>query len=161
MNEMTRLFEAFSQRIALESIAIKAAMCMPCLLQKPHAKSKVKEHTSCLKRRMDHWEAGEFSLLISEENMIQQCINVTRRNIADDDAKIARTFAKLMNDGKIRAATQFLSRKQSKGVHNLDKEISGKSVRDILKEKHPTARPANPDILLNMPSTGISESLHQ
>lgn len=47
--ELTRLFNAFALESDSESIALKAAMTLPSLmLQKPHAKSKTKEHISCL-----------------------------------------------------------------------------------------------------------------
>ena len=45
-NEQTRLFQAFNQQSAIESISIKAAMCTPPLLiQKPGFKFKAKDHT--------------------------------------------------------------------------------------------------------------------
>jgi hypothetical protein len=120
MNELTRLFEAFNQQSTLESIAIKAALCMPALLlQKPHRKSKVRDHITCLRRRLDLWDEGNFSSLIMEGNMIQRCFNNTHKKMPNDDARIARTFADLMHKGKIRSATQLLSKKEAKGVLNL------------------------------------------
>ena len=161
VNELTRLYQAFNQQSALETIAIKAAMCLPLLvLQKPHAKSKTKDHIMCLRRRLDLWEEGDFSMLIMEGKMIQRRLNNTHRNIPSKDSCIARTFTKLMNSGKIRAAIQLLSRKQVKGTYNLDDQINDQTVREILKEKHPNAKPANPDVLLQAPSSDIPESLH-
>ena len=161
VNELTRLYQAFNQKSTLESVSIKAAMCLPLLvLQKPHAKSKTKDHIMCLKRRLDLWEEGDFSMLLMEGKMIQRRLNNTHRNMINNDARIARTFAKLMNSGKIRAATQLLSRKPVKGTYNLDDEINDRTVREILKEKHPNAKPANPDVLLQASSPNIPESLH-
>ena len=52
VSELAQLFQAFADASALESVALKAAMTLPALvLQKPHAKSKVREHISCLDRR--------------------------------------------------------------------------------------------------------------
>ena len=48
-NELARLFHAF----ALESVALKAATVLPLLvLQKPHRRSKPKDHIGCLERRL-------------------------------------------------------------------------------------------------------------
>ena len=90
--------------------------------------------------------------------MIQSRPN-TSRYPSNADAKLARTFAKFMHEGKVRAATQLLSSKQTKGVLDLNNVVNGKTVREILKEKHPDAKPANSDILLRN-SPDIPENLH-
>ena len=49
MSELARLFKAFSESSALESVALRAATIMPILLlQKPGKKSKAKDHTKYL-----------------------------------------------------------------------------------------------------------------
>ena len=51
VRELTRLFRAFGDNSALECVALKAAMVLPALLlQKPHARSKAKDHST-------HWNA--------------------------------------------------------------------------------------------------------
>ena len=46
--------DGYAEGCALESVALKAAMVMPSLvLQKPHAKSKMKDHVTHLDRRLD------------------------------------------------------------------------------------------------------------
>ena len=46
VRELTRMFRAYADGSALESVAMKAAMVMPALLlQKPHPRSKAKDHT--------------------------------------------------------------------------------------------------------------------
>ena len=53
VSELSRLFRAYAEGSALECIALKAiTVASIVLLQKPHRKSKPKEHTSCLERRM-------------------------------------------------------------------------------------------------------------
>ena len=55
--ELARLFEAYATESPIEAFAIKAAMTMPALLlQKPHAKSKTRDHITCLKRCLEIWE---------------------------------------------------------------------------------------------------------
>ena len=53
VKEMTKLFQSYADRSALESIAIKAAMVMPALLlQKSHPNSKAKYQKCILERRL-------------------------------------------------------------------------------------------------------------
>ena len=74
----------------------------------------------------------------------------------NDDAKVARKFSNLMMEGKVRAALQLLTKKTESGPLRLDDvaEESGRTVRDILKDKHPHTEPPHtepphPDVLLN------------
>ena len=49
VSELSRLYRAYAESSALECIAMKAVAIMPgLLLQKPHPKSKYKEHKACL-----------------------------------------------------------------------------------------------------------------
>ena len=71
--EITCLFESFATESALEAVALKAAMTLPALLlQKPHAKSKVQEHTACLRRRLSLWDKGDIVELLKEGRAIQR-----------------------------------------------------------------------------------------
>ena len=162
INELTHLFEAFNHQSALESVAIKAAMCMPfLLLQKPHIKSKVRHHIASLKRRLDLWESGDFSLLVKEGEMIQRRLQSQPASPTKDRNRIAWKFAKLMTSGKTRAAIHSLSEDPSAGIHHLDDVIDGKTVREILKDKHPTATPAANEVLVqNVNLDDQPENLH-
>ena len=54
--EPTRLFQAYADGSALECMALQAAMVMPALiLQKPHPKSKAKDHAKHLARWLQLW----------------------------------------------------------------------------------------------------------
>ena len=58
IRELGRMFQAYADASALESIALQAAMAMPALLQKPHPKSKSKgaHHASRSSiKTMDRW----------------------------------------------------------------------------------------------------------
>lgn len=73
VSELARLYEAFASCSALESIALMATIVLPILvLQKPHFKSKVKEHIACLERRLKCWKAGDIASLLSEGRILQQ-----------------------------------------------------------------------------------------
>ena len=162
--ELSRLFEAYTTESGLESIALTAAMTLPALmLQKPHAKSKVQEHTACLKRRMSLWEKGDIDELIKEGRAIQRSLLSSRppKNVGDD-AKVARKFSKLMMEGKVRAALQLLNNETRSAPLMLDDVVEecGKSVRDILKEKHPHPKPPHPDVILSNDSTTANNDFH-
>ena len=57
--EVSRLIRAYAEESTLEPVTLKCVMSMPALLlQKPHRSSKVKEHISCLERRVKLWVDG-------------------------------------------------------------------------------------------------------
>lgn len=117
---MARLFLAYAEAGALEAIALKAAMVLPALLlQKPSAASKVKEHTQCLDRRLKMWREGDIHNLVHEGRAIQSGLS---RNLRKTEAQTARTFAKLMMEGKTKAALRirFVCSQSNGGILRLD-----------------------------------------
>ena len=87
MKELTRLIDGYAEGSALESVALKAAMVMPSLvLQKPHAKSKMKDHVTHLDRRLDIWKKGDLETLLREGRAIQQRLRTNLRPDTDDKA---------------------------------------------------------------------------
>lgn len=137
-----------------EAIALKAAMMLPSLmLQKPHARSKTKEHISYLQRRLSLWENGDISNLIREGRALQRLLTSFQppKQATTDNSQIACRFSKMMMEGRIRAALNILSDNSDTGILCLDDiadDASGKTVRDVLEDKHPNPRPAHPDALL-------------
>ena len=116
---------------------------MPALLlQKPSFKSKSKEHTLCLKRRLSQWENGDFEALISEARTIQSKLNGPSIHKSSD--QLAKLFVKHMLNGKINAAIRLLDNAESGGVLPLTK-----STLDQLKSLHPIASPADESVILN------------
>ena len=102
--EITRLFNAFALENDLESIALKAAMTLPSLmLQKPHVKSKTKEHISFLQRKLSLWEKGDISNLLREERALQKLLASSQspRPVTTDNSQIVRRFSKMMMEGRI------------------------------------------------------------
>ena len=69
----------------------------------------------------------------------------------NSNANKAQKFSKLMMEGKVRAALQLLSTESHSGPMRLDDIVdeSGKSVRDILEEKHPDPQPIHPHTILD------------
>lgn len=153
VSELARLIGGYADASALEPVAIKAAMTLPLLvLQKPSANSTAKDHSAILGRRLRAWKNGEIDSLVTEGRVLQKHLQSTGRKTRENDAKggMARAFARLMFEGRVRAALRLLSDSNSGGVLNLDDMIDGLSVREILKRKHPDAAPADPETLLQM-----------
>ena len=81
---------------------------------------------------------------------------LSRPRQSDDDA-IARNFGKMMEQGKVRSALQYLSRKTTGVILHLDdmiptgspnSETTLQSTRDVLQDKHPAGIPPDPSSLL-------------
>ena len=110
VRELAHLFLANAEGTTLESITFTAAMTMPSLLlQKPHRSSKVKEHIHCLECRLKLWTEGDLDGLLREGRTIQRRLPNLPRD-PKSDQQLARSFAKLMMEGKIRAALCLISR---------------------------------------------------
>ena len=62
----------------------------------------------------------------------------------NDDGKLARSFSKLMFQGKINTALQLLSDRGKGGVLSVDDTID---LGDNTKLKYPCAQPASPDAI--------------
>ena len=72
IKELSRLYLAFAEGSALESVALQAAIIFPSLvLQKPHRRSKDSDHRRALESRLTHWSNGDFKELLYEGNTIQ------------------------------------------------------------------------------------------
>ena len=105
VQEITRLLTAFSEKTALEGIAMKAAMIMPALLlQNPHQRSNSKQHSALLEHRLKLWSQGDMESLLNEGRTIQQEVNKKRGKRERQNQDVARTFAKQMMEGKVKAA---------------------------------------------------------
>ena len=154
MSELARLFTAYADMSALEPVALCAVTVLSVLaLQKPSRKAKSKELNACLVRRMAIWAKGDISALLEEGRCLQQRLPkdvVSQRS----DQGLARVFSNLMFRGKTGAALDLLSHKGSGGVLHVNDpvfkdDLSSPSVLEVLKAKHPAARPASADALLS------------
>ncbi len=138
--ELTRLFRAYAEGSALEGVALKAAMTMPALLlQKPSSKSKAKEHASHLERRLKLWSEGQLVNLLYEGRSIQKQLhrNQPPQQNQDQEDRMAKKFAKLMSEGKVRAK-RLITNTGSTGLLNQENPASPndpnstKTVPDVL-----------------------------
>ena len=104
IREMAKLYRAYAEGTALETVALKATTILPILLlQKPHHSSKSREHSACLERRLTAWNAGDIDTLLQEGRTIQNRLPKAGPT-AKDEARTTRAFSKLMLQGKTKAA---------------------------------------------------------
>ena len=155
VSETARLYQAFANNSELEYIVLKASfVCQMFVLQKPTKSSKAKHHASHLTRRLQLWKDGKFSELLEEGRCIQKRI---RYPVNKDSNHTARVFSRLMLQGKVKSAINFLSRNSSKcllGFHDLVPSLNSDcgamlSVKYVLISKHPLSKPPAPSTLLN------------
>ena len=148
VKELVRLIRAYAEGSSMESFALSAVMLMRILLlQKPHCKLKAKEHSTILLRRLDLWGEGKFDELMAESRQIQKCFNRDRTKWEKVSDRKSLSFAKLLMEGKLKAAIAFLSNNCSNaGPLSLtdfvdDNDHSLGTVRDVLLSKHPAGQP--------------------
>ena len=150
VHELSHLFQAYAESSALEGVAMKSAMIMPALLlQKPHSRSKTKEHVKHLERRLQLWKDGNLNSLLDEGSAIQsQFDRVCRGKIKPTD-QISRTFSKLMMEGKVRSGLRLISEGNNGQPLRLDNLVENgntnnppETVLEALLKKHPPKQPA-------------------
>lgn len=144
ISETTKWVEFWNQDATeYKDIALKVLMVMPALLlQKPSFKSTAKQHSQCLSRRLTQWDEGKFDDLLREVNTIQAKLPTKHKGLNEE--RLAKTFAKLVLEGKINAAMKLLDHQGGSGVLPLSQ-----STIDELKRKHPEASEADPSMLLD------------
>ena len=95
VRELSSLFSAFASASSMESSALKATVVVPILLlQKPHRRSKTKDHTACQERRLQAWKEGNLNELILEGRTIQSRLPKFDKPMATQN--LSRSFANLM-----------------------------------------------------------------
>ena len=151
VRELSRMFRAYADCSALERVTMKAAMIMPALLlQKPHPRSKAKDHVLHLERRLQLWGNGNLRELLDEGRTIQRQLIQNPPKQQEDTARI---FAKLMMEGKVRAALRIVTDSNGIGTLPLDKVVEPEkekleTVRNVLLKKHPPKQPPRPSALI-------------
>ena len=126
VSELARLFRSYADGSAFESIALTAAMILSqLLLQKPSTKSKAHEHLKCLAWHLEIWKAGDILSLLEEGRAIQSRLLVAKpKPSTSNQERTARAFAKLMFQGKVKAAFRLLTEQSIGGILQLDRAVS-------------------------------------
>ena len=150
VKEIARLIGLFTDGSGARAFAWSAVV-VAChlLLQKPFRGSAASDHKTFLAKRLGLWTAGDLSPLLRESRCIQA--HLSDAAVGDssprplDDVRLANM---VFND-RVGSAAQYLDADGAGGVLPLDEEVSGKSVLEHLRDKHPAPQPADPDILLD------------
>ena len=125
VKETAHLIRAYVEESALEAVALKAVMIMPhLLLQKSHHTSKTKDHVTQLHRRLKIWAEGDINQLLHEGHTIQKQLpsRHTIKNLKAEE-QTARTFAKMMTEGRVKAALRLIFNQEKGGILPLDSLI--------------------------------------
>jgi hypothetical protein len=148
VSELARLYRAFAEGSALESVALMAAsVCWVLLLQRSHSKMKSRDYAPCLSRRLDLWHKGDIEELLAEGRSIQQQW-FSHEQKSQPRPKQVRQFTNLLFLGKTKAAIDLLSRHERGSVLSLSDVIEDKTVHEILISKHPPAQPPHPEAII-------------
>ena len=118
---------------------------MPIMLQKPSKKSKAKDHARYLATRLERWSHGDLHGLMVKCCEIQRRLTTQKKQKQESNRK---AFCRLMLIGKVKQALGYINNDSDvQGVHLPTDEIM-----QILKEKHPNAESASPEVLLPITS---------
>ena len=144
LDETTRLINFYNYDTKWKDLSLKMAIVfLPLMLQKPTPKSKPRQESKYLQKRLTLWHAGDLTSILNENRTIQK-----RMQTKVEKAKESRSkaFCRLMLSGKIRKATKFIDNDENAatGVHQLTPAII-----TSLQAKHPKAGTIEPDILLD------------
>ena len=159
ISETTRLLVGLADATAMEGIALKAMVVFHVVcLQKPSATSTSNQHLAALESRLAKWSAGNVDALLREGRAIQQQLpkKYKQSGEAEQAEHDARVFARLVMQGKIKAAIRYVCEQASNtGVLSISQVVSTstnldetKTVGDILQEKHPVGSPMQPGAVL-------------
>ena len=152
VKEMSLLFRSYGESTAEECVSLMAAMVIPSLLlQKPHPKSKTKDHIRCFERRLTEWKQGNIPGLVSEGRSIQQRLKKKLTMSAKDTSRI---FSRLMMKGKVKAAMKLIAKEKGHLLSIYDplhpnNPDDTRTVLDELRSKHPPSTTPNPEVIID------------
>lgn len=128
-------------------------MILPTLLlQKPSQKSKAKQHSCALERRLHQWRCGQIDELIKEVRQIQSNFLRSSNRKPQGPENLSKKFAKFMMEGKVSAALKLLDSTCATGLLPLTNEVM-----EQLKQKHPEPAPVEGSPLLYGPLLEIPD----
>ena len=112
-----------------------------------------------IENRMKEWSVEKFQPLVqSFKRCTQFSSRAVRTQKSDPDEKI-RAFAKMVQEGNIKNATRFLADKNGTSVLKPSDSIDGRTVTEILPEKHPKASPLF-EVTFNISELPLLEKLN-
>ena len=89
---------------------------MPLMLQKPSSKSKAKDHSKYLEKRLKLWNDGDLDSILAENREIQKKLKTSQDKKKETKE---RAYCRLMLQAKVSQAMKFVdSENETRGVHN-------------------------------------------
>ena len=153
--EMTKLIEAWSNKLENSSVALYGLMIMPkLLLQKPTYNVKAKVIKEVMERRLKKWKECEFEALYQEANTIQSRLKDKSSKNAERD--MVMSFRKLMTTGKIGAAMKVLEKNKTNGILEINHDTIGS-----LNQKHPRGQDTQEDMILKGPIKEVKPVIYE
>ena len=145
--QMASQLQGFAEDRPHGEDSLNAAMLMPTLLlQQTNRNSNNKTDAANLLRRLELWREGKLHELVAEGSSIH-------RNLAMPNKKKPQSrnkqFSNAMKQGKLGSAISCLLNEMGKGVLGLKDTTDGKTVKELLLEKHPKARNGDPDSIVS------------
>ena len=142
ISEVTRLIQLFNNKTVWEKLAMNLLhVFIPIMLQKPSAKSKGKDHTRYLNKRLEIWKKGKLIELMSECRVIQNRMKQTKERQTTSNN---RGFTRLMLLGKVKQALKLINEENDiAGLHDITEDI-----REVLQSKHPNGESVKEEAIL-------------
>ena len=115
----------------------------------PSSRSKAKEHTLHLERRLKAWSEGKLDDLMHECRTIQQQLSRSQQLQQNNCDRTAKLIAKLMMEGKVRAALRLVTQSNGSGplplnnLANPDDLTHKQCVTSYLRNIHPNNQPSS------------------
>ena len=101
---------------------------------------KSKQHSKTLELRLQKWEDGKLLELLDEAQGIQDLLSERQRT---NPSEVSRIYEKLILEGNVSQATNFLDQQATKGgILKMTEEIKTK-----LETLHPEPAPTDPAYL--------------
>jgi len=163
----TRFVNMLSEQIELNNEGRQSSewefVFTALILQRNKMVRKAKDIRPVIMRRLDLWEQGRRAELLQEARRCEKGFDRTVVRMTDEHAE--RVFNRLMLQGKVRAAVRLITERGSGGV--LDPQAPahgkggplGKTVFEVLQEKHPEQQPADPSAFLECDNLPVLEEV--
>ena len=146
VSELSDLFRAFGE--SAEPVALVAAFIVPKLLLQSPLQSRNKEKKDILEAHLRKWREGKLECLVEAGRVIKKFQRRKRFGSRKESSSMARSFANLMFEGKVDAALKLVSDHSVRGgIMHMGDILDGKSVRSILRDKHPSSYAVNSEVL--------------
>ena len=126
-----------------EAISERLIVFCGVVLQRDSMVNKGMDIRRLLKRRMDAWKQNRFDELVYE---LERCARIKSKvRSSNSEDHIIKVFSRLILRGQVRSAVRRLTDRAPGQILTPTSVVdpSGKTVFDVLKEKHPEPRCVN------------------